>query len=251
MFPPGSWDPAAKAYAFLADFTLINWQGHLAVQTPNIHTLGAEIADLVSKSASRDAAAADIAAQAGSTLPAWSSLLGTPTDKPETWQLVYAVELIGRMVSMHYKRVIRRPRPQQISPDLAGPLPMPQSPSYPGGHATEAFLIAECLSVISPSLHDDAMALAASIAANREIAGLNFASDTTAARQLASDVIKLLQNSTGFCTVLGYAKSEYPQTSTTPASEASTLFGSIVPTHRPAETPGGLRQGDEGGGGGW
>jgi membrane-associated phospholipid phosphatase len=77
------------------------------------------------------------------------------------------------------------------------PVPVPGHSSYPSGHATQARLIALCmtyvLGLVRPALPagdiaaitETLAALARRVARNREIAGLHFPSDSQAGQKLA------------------------------------------------------------------
>ena len=69
------------------------------------------------------------------------AILGvTPQSHPATCRLLHIAELVGIMVSMHFKEVHKRRRPSQVCPALRPPIPLPGHASYPSGHATQAYL---------------------------------------------------------------------------------------------------------------
>jgi hypothetical protein len=145
------------------------------------------------------------------------SLLGmTPGTHPNTYRVIHIAVEIGLFLAMHYKGVRNRPRPSQVLPALRPPLPMPGHPSWPGGHATEAWLIALCIEYVlqdslkgnivtgfPPTAQEGAgdlgamsaalQALALRIARNREIAGLHYPSDSDAGRRLADTIFRHLK----------------------------------------------------------
>ena len=145
------------------------------------------------------------------------SLLGmTPGTHPNTYRVIHIGVEIGLFIAMYYKGQTNRPRPSQVLPALRPPLPMPGHSSWPGGHATESWLIARCLEYVLEAsltgtvvqglppnstagtgdlgaLSASLQALALRIARNREIAGLHYPSDSDASRRLAETIFQHLR----------------------------------------------------------
>jgi hypothetical protein len=131
---------------------------------------------------------------------------------PWTRDLVEIAQHVGQFQAMHYKRSFNRPRPSQYSPALLPPVDPPGHPSFPSGHATEAYLTALCLAkVMPPAASAPAMTkpkpgappvaipdssplqrMAQRIARNREVLGLHFPSDSAAGKKLAEESFKIL-----------------------------------------------------------
>jgi membrane-associated phospholipid phosphatase len=122
---------------------------------------------------------------------------------PNTAALVAFAMHAGGMAAMHHKLAFGRPRPSQISPAVMPPVDPPPHASYPSGHATQAHLVALCLSVVMPALvadhkrppettgdpvdlkRDPLREMALRIARNREVLGLHYPSDSEAGDRLA------------------------------------------------------------------
>jgi acid phosphatase (class A) len=126
-------------------------------------------------------------AQAVSILPYWTNLLQcTSSSRPATWALVLAAHDIAASVGSHYKLRYMRARPAQVYTKLAPKIATPAHPSYPSGHALQAFLIAQCVVRAAPATERPAGALAARIAENREFIGVHYPSDTQASKSIAA-----------------------------------------------------------------
>lgn len=91
--------------------------------------------------------------------------------------------------------------------------------------------MAAALSHVLPQQSDAAKALAARIAENREIAGVNYPSDNLAGQSLAAAIWAVLQNANGFAQMLAAAQGEWPD-------NGNTAKGTFDPD-------------EDGGGGGW
>lgn len=124
----------------------------------------------------------------------WFDLLKIdPTSHPITTELLHATIYLAGSVATAFKARFNRARPSVLAPDLSPPIPVPGLPSYPGGHATQMYLMAETLRYLIPDKEADIMAIAKEVSVNRERAGLNYPSDTKAGQQLARQVFKLLE----------------------------------------------------------
>lgn len=153
---------------------------------------------------------AEVLAQADTVAPLFGrAALADPRRKPTTWMLLARAELWVVPYVMRAKYHYHRARPIQY--DLAATMLIdcPPHPSYPSGHATQAFLLAqvlgECaglgeLANLGPlrKVHDTwarpdikhpgaliVYELAERIATNREYAGVHVPSETRAGHQLS------------------------------------------------------------------
>lgn len=91
-------------------------------------------------------------------------------------------------VVIQLKRHFSRRRPNAVLPDIDPVVPVPPYASYPSGHATQAVVIAELMSVIVPSAAERLRQLATQVGRNREFAGLHYPSDTDAGFRLGRDL---------------------------------------------------------------
>jgi hypothetical protein len=128
---------------------------------------------------------------------AWYELLEIgPVSHPLTAELLHATIYLAGSVASCFKARFNRVRPWTLAPDLSPPVPFPGLPAYPGGHATQVYLMAHTLLYLVPDQkdRDRIMARADNIAANRERGGLNYPSDTAAAKELAAQIFDILMS---------------------------------------------------------
>lgn len=116
-----------------------------------------------------------------------------PFEKPQSYQLIMQTNQEFRIFLLRAKNEYNRVRPSYLDPALTTVIAVPGHPAYPSGHASESYLIALLLSVLDPANAEDYMASADRIAHNREIAGVHYASDSTAGQVLAQSYFDALQ----------------------------------------------------------
>ena len=123
----------------------------------------------------------------------WYELLDiNSVTHPRTAELLYATMYLAGSVATFFKDRFHRARPVTLAPDLAPPIPTPRLPAYPGGHATQIYLMALTLVHLHPNREKEILQCAEQVARNREVAGVNYPSDTEAGRKLAQDILHLL-----------------------------------------------------------
>ncbi len=101
---------------------------------------------------------------------------------------------------MYFKRLYQRPRPSQLRPRLMPLTEVPAHASFPGGHATEAHLIALVLGELLPDDHGAQALLEAlvhRIAVNREVLGVHYRSDSHAGEILTGCILELAKSDAG------------------------------------------------------
>jgi hypothetical protein len=120
--------------------------------------------------------------------------IGPGGGRASTYVLMQAMTALGKYVAVHFKYRFMRARPSQLEPRLRPLLDVPGHPAYPSGHAVQMFLIAQAMATVvqNHELSVELLARAQRIAVNREWAGLHYASDTEAGRQIAFDVFPLV-----------------------------------------------------------
>jgi membrane-associated phospholipid phosphatase len=125
----------------------------------------------------------------------WVALLGlTDGSKPKTCLLMQMALRCGEMAAIYFKRQFSRVRPSVVCPGLAPPFGPPGHPSFPSGHATQAWLLSIALKAATPkvagtSIYADQLDwLAQRVAVNRERAGLHYPSDSEAGKVLATEL---------------------------------------------------------------
>jgi membrane-associated phospholipid phosphatase len=208
-FPTIGWAPESKALAVLADFMTFDWRTACPLPAPP-DTNAAEVSSLLARMPDRAERMTEILSHHADTFPDWAALIGPISAYPRLSAVLVAGRMVARTLAMHHKRYYGRARPQQVLPSLRPVVAVPQTPSYPSAHATEAYLMAATLSHVAPQLADAANTLATRIAGNREIGGLNYPSDTQAGHTLAASAFTALsKKGTGFQQMLASAKAEW------------------------------------------
>jgi hypothetical protein len=135
----------------------------------------------------------------------------SPTQQ-NTLRAIEIADQAGLMVAIHFKNEVKRGRPQQVFPGLVPLIPSPGHPSWPSGHALESHMIALALKDIVPAegtRHAALERLADRIGKNREIAGVHFASDTRAGKEMAYRAYRYLKGCPTFHAVLELAQGEH------------------------------------------
>ena len=111
---------------------------------------------------------------------------GYPYDKAYVKQGIKMLKPVYRRLKWHYSRL----RPKQVALDLGIPwtgdyLSSAQTPSYPSGHAAQAYVAALMLIALHPEGEEGLMAVAEMISQSRIDRGVHFQTDCDYARELA------------------------------------------------------------------
>jgi membrane-associated phospholipid phosphatase len=146
-----------------------------------------------------------------------------PARHPATYLMVHVGRRIGEHVAMYLKGHFRSPRPSQLCPAITPMFDPPVTPSYPAGHAVQAYLISYLLAY---SLRNDATGainlpqhtlpaptspvttfladatrpkgplfdLAHRVSENRIVAGIHYPTDINAGRAVATQIFKDIRN---------------------------------------------------------
>ena len=101
-------------------------------------------------------------------------------------------DLINEYMSVVYylKRHYDRVRPSYLNTDIKPSVIVPLHASYPSGHASQAYFIANYMSYVNPSKRDFYQDIANKTATNREIAGVHYKSDSTFGKFIADKYFK-------------------------------------------------------------
>ena len=92
---------------------------------------------------------------------------------------------------IYFKKIFDRARPRVLEPQIEPTIKPPGHPAYPSGHATTAYAFALLMSKKYPHRKDEFMRIANTIATNRELAGVHYASDTLAGLKLALQLVPI------------------------------------------------------------
>jgi hypothetical protein len=198
---------------------------------PTESELKEEIEELIAISEYRAGVMNEALAQRSNLIAYWRGVLMFDSGSaPRTCDLIEIASYVGQFQAMHYKRKFNRPRPSQISPSLLPPVNPPGHPSYPSGHATEAYLMAHCLKEVMPkaasapanpkysgrrSSHkvspdsSPLLRMAQRIARNREVLGLHYRSDSACGKKLAEESFKIMLECDSVKDIIREAKKEW------------------------------------------
>ncbi len=192
QFPPTYWDSKMRAYiGIIRVFENPAWKNISIPLAPDTKELiSCEIEDLKSKQADNlelEVRIPEIMEEADNVSPKiFRSLMFNANSHPRTAEIVTAMVIAGRPMVMHFKEKFARARPCQLDSEIFPLLDVPGHPAYPSGHSFQMHLIAHSLSEIAPWAKTSLFKIAGRVAENREWAGLHYASDTYAGKQLAS-----------------------------------------------------------------
>ena len=106
---------------------------------------------------------------------------------------------LSRPVLLKLKKNYNIARPWQLAPNLHPVVPNPGHPAYPGGHSCQTLLAIDMIKLVMPKSMLTATVvnfienLTTDVGINREYAGLHYASDTAAGRQLAQNMMPYIQ----------------------------------------------------------
>jgi undecaprenyl-diphosphatase len=94
--------------------------------------------------------------------------------------------LLGAALSGGLKELVGRVRPPFADPTVAALSAVPQTPSFPSGHATTAFAAAAAIGALHPRLRRPLFALAALVGISRVYLGVHYALDVVAGAALGT-----------------------------------------------------------------
>lgn len=173
-----------------------DWRARIVVPPPpDCATSHREIEALFQLLPLRAARQAEIDAEAvwGSGIAAYQRELTVDLKQhPYLEALIDLVMQEALQVVAHFKNKFKRPRPWQLEPRLTLAIPPPMHGSYPSGHATEFHAAAFALARLAPECREHVLNFAGKVARNREIAGVHYASDTVAGRNLAERMMEIV-----------------------------------------------------------
>lgn len=142
-----------------------------------------------------------------------ASIDAWPKAKPKTWCMLQ-LALHELQPGLYFqKNLINRARPDRTCSGLPRTvIPTPGHPSYPAGHAAQAYTAALLLATLfpdTPTVSTSLLGAAARVADNRVVAGIHFPSDCEAGRQLALKFVPLLLSQSAFQQLLSDAAAEW------------------------------------------
>jgi undecaprenyl-diphosphatase len=121
------------------------------------------------------------------------AISGFSWSRPWLWTRVGAAILIAESVTGALKQWIDRDRPPLVDPDPEPLLSVPETHSFPSGHATVSFACATVLALAVPRLRVPLFVLAALIAFSRVYVGVHYPFDVLAGAVLGYGIARALR----------------------------------------------------------
>ena len=233
-----NWDAELRSYVYLREFVERNASWFADTKAEALKN-GRKPADKMTKSELQQAALemleaapereerfAEIIDQndADGAINYWLGMLMIdPARHPSTYLLVRVARRVGEMVVMCLKDDFLAPRPSQICPAIVPMIDPPATPSFPAGHALQAYLISYCLYNALPKIPQSTpptsptdpriglFALAQRVTENRLIAGLHFRVDNEAGEAAGKLCADKLKGGTLYDGLVIKAQNEFPQ----------------------------------------
>jgi acid phosphatase (class A) len=138
---------------------------------------------------------------------------------PQTARLLAAVNAAEETATKPAKAYFHRDRPWIVDPAIKTCTPHKPGPAantYPSGHATVGFAMAEVLAALMPQKSQAILARATAFAENRLICGYHFRSDIVAGQEFGSLLALHLMQSPAFAAQMAAAKAELQAANLTP-----------------------------------
>lgn len=121
------------------------------------------------------------------------AISGFSWSRPWLWTRVGAAILIAESVTGALKSWIDRDRPPLVDPDPEPLMRLPETHSFPSGHATVSFACATVLALAVPRLRVPIFVLAALIAFSRVYVGVHYPFDVLAGAILGYGIARALR----------------------------------------------------------
>jgi acid phosphatase (class A) len=235
------WDADQQSYKYLNEFLVQNkdWlddfaavaeaDGRKRPQRMNREDLEKEIEKIRNRVKDRASRASEIITQddAEGAISCWLNLLGIDPARHRATNLMVRVgRRVGEHVVMCLKAHFKSPRPSQLCLAINPLIDAPTTPSFPAGHALQAYLISYLLLDSLPELpqHDAPdlehpenwsgmlFKLAERVSDNRVVAGIHYPVDSDAGKAVAIACFKKLRGLDSIKELKGKIKEdEFPQ----------------------------------------
>lgn len=210
------WDADLQSYMYLQDFlkTNVAWMDEFTTlatkngvpsQYMDPDRLASEIRQMLDLAPEREERFMEIIDQddADGATSYWLGMLQiSPARNPAAYLMVRLGRRIGEHVVMCLKGYFRSPRPSQLTPAVVPMIDPPGTPTFPAGHAVQAYLISYLLAHTLPNMPSQNLAeekgalfeLAERVSQNRVVAGLHFPTDIEAGKAIGMKCFELLKN---------------------------------------------------------
>ncbi len=171
----------------------------LRVERPSLALFNEELEQVMGMVDLRAERTEEILSQIDHQWALWSSILPLrPDARPKTFEVLQATLWFAIGVEMRFKQVLGVWRPQDLSPLVQPIITTPGHGSFPMGHATQAFAVAQTLQHLLRLKPEDPLSIqldrqAFRIAINRIVAGVHFPVDAVAGMVLGKAVAEWAQ----------------------------------------------------------
>jgi hypothetical protein len=213
-----NWDADLRSYSYLQDFveTHSDWrkvlreravESGVPAQSMSRCFLEDQILSMLDLMPEREERFREIIDQddADGAVNYWLGMLKIdPARHPMTYLMVRVGRRIGEHVVMCLKGDFASPRPSQLCPTLVPMIDPPVTPSFPAGHAVQAYLISYLLAYSLPRIpqQDTSVGLekasgplfdlADRVSENRVVAGVHYPTDIIAGKAVAAALFSML-----------------------------------------------------------
>jgi PAP2 superfamily len=211
------WDPDLQSYMYLQDF--VKEQPDIIDRCKTVATrfgvpsqkmdgdrLENEVRHILDLAPEREERFMEVMDQdnADDAVNYWLGMLQiSPARNPAAYLMLRVGRRIGEHVVMCLKGHFRSPRPSQLSPALVPMIDPPATPSFPAGHAVQAYLMSYLLAYSLPNIPQQRLSdidaaegplfeLAYRVSQNRIVAGVHFPTDIVAGRAVSMECFKAL-----------------------------------------------------------
>lgn len=201
-------------------------------ERPSLALFEQELSEVMSLAELRAERSEEILSQIDHQWALWGSILPLrPDARPRTFEVLQAIIWFAICIEMRFKQVLGAWRPQDLSPLVQPIITTPGHRSFPMGHATQAFAVAQTLKHLLRLSSNDPLATqldrqAFRIAVNRVVAGVHFPVDAIAGmllgRSLANCAVALASASPSTISVCHFTEKVY---------RSKTDWMSIGPAH--------------------
>jgi len=193
-YPESAWNPEYKEYLWqVPKWAKKDWKQSIVIPAPpKLEETAREIEVIKKLQPLREKHQADIDIEIeleGIYGRFYTLLNASPDTHPKMDLFMTQVFRNSTRVVFYFKDYFNRARPYHYYPEINATIEPPQHPSYPSGHAAQAYSLALALAEAFPSRREDLNAVAYKIATNREIGGVHYKSDSEAGKVLAIQLV--------------------------------------------------------------
>jgi hypothetical protein len=168
----------------------------IQIERPSADLFKQEVSDVMALADLRAERAEEILSQIDHQWGVWGTLLPLRPDlKPRTLEVLQAMVWLCVSVEMRFKQVMGVRRPQDLSVQVQPIITTPGHGTFPMGHATQAYAVAEILRLMlgldpQDMLSRQLQRQAHRIAFNRIVAGVHFPVDLAAGMLLGQSLAR-------------------------------------------------------------